>query len=266
MKPLSCLITVVLASVLCAPASAQKPTGRDIMDKQKKRHDTSEEREVTLMRLINKRGKEKQRTMVMCHLKDEDGLSKTMIKFLKPKDIANVGLLTWEQRDKDDDQWLYLPASGKVKRIASSSKKNKFMGTDLAYEDLRPENLDQHAYALTGEEKVDGHDCYVIESTPSTPEEKKSSGYTKRVFRVRKDVLVTIKTEFYGRGDKLVKTSVVHAVENVKGDVYRATKSTVTDVRRKTKTVMEAQERSLDPGLDASFFTQRNLKKDMKAP
>lgn len=89
--------------------------------------------------------------------------------------------------DGNDDQWLYLPATRNAKRIAAAGKKNRFMGTDFAYEDLRPENLAAHSYRLAGSEALDGSDCWVIESVPANEQQASDTGYGKRRLWVRKD-------------------------------------------------------------------------------
>ncbi len=144
------------------------------------------------------------------------------MKYLKPKNIRDVGLLTWEQEEgKDDDQWLYLPASRQVKRITGGSKKEPFMGSDLAYEDFRPENLDAHEYKLLKEENIDGQDCWVVEAIPSTAKEKKDSGYSKRIFWIRKDIYFSVKTEFYNRRNHLAKNGYYKELENIRGEIWR---------------------------------------------
>ena len=52
--------------------------------------------------------------------------------------MKNTGFLTYDYdaSGKDDDQWLYLPALGKTKRIASSDQSGAFMGSDFNYSDL----------------------------------------------------------------------------------------------------------------------------------
>ena len=96
------------------------------------------------------------------------------------------------------------------------------MGTDLAYEDLRPEDLDAHTYNVLREEDLGGQKCWVIEAVPSTDKEKLESGYGKRVFWVRKDMYLTVQTEFYNRSDKLIKRATFSDLANVGGDVWRA--------------------------------------------
>ena len=256
-RPLSLFIAI---TTTCLATFAQAQSGREIMEQQKERHQVDREETNVRMEIVSRSGKVKERELSIYSFRMPDGLSKGLIKFTGPADIRNVGLLTWEQpKDKDDDQWLYIPAARRVKRIASGGKKNAFMGTDLAFEDLRPENLDAHNYKLVKSESVDGHDCHVIEATPSTSKEEKESGYGKRVFWVRKDILVTLKTEFYDKKDRLIKVGTSKDLVSLSGDIYRINRSETETVRRKTKTVMITESRNLEPDFDESYFSQQNL-------
>ncbi|GAX60255.1 hypothetical protein SCALIN_C10_0015 [Candidatus Scalindua japonica] len=256
------LLYYVLALLVCCRATHADMTGREIMEKQKDQHELQSEKTVVQMTLENKKGKIKERQIVNYVLKEDTGLNKIMIKFKAPADIKNVGLLTWEQgADREDDQWLYLPALKKVKRIATSGKKNKFMGTDYAYEDLRPENLVVHNYELKGAQTIDDHDCYVIEAVPSTENEKKNSGYSKRLLYIRKDILYTIKSEYINKKGKMFKILTTDELVNVKGNIWRAEKSIMKDIKAKHSTRWNIIERDITTLLDKHFFTQRNLKK-----
>lgn len=252
-------IASVLATLTC-PLTMQGETGREIMEKQKKRHQVEKEETLVRMELITKSGSTKERKLQMYSLKEESGLTKAAIKFIEPADIRGVGLLTWEQAaDKEDDQWIYIPAARRVKRIAAGGKKNDFMGTDFAFEDLRAERLDDHEYKLLDPETVEGNECHRIEATPANDKERKESGYGKRIFWVRKDILMTIKTEFYDNKDRLIKIGTSHDFKQVQGDVYRAESSEMETLRQGTKTRMVTESRSLGPAFDASLFTQQAL-------
>lgn len=253
MKRLGSFILLVLFAL---PIFAEE-TGLDIMKKNKERHRLPYETEAVTMTLKDQTGREKQRTISIYSMEDANGLHKAMIQFLKPEDVRNVGLLTWEQKDQDDDQWLYLPEQKRSKRIVAGGKKNAFMGTDLAYEDLRAENLDAHTYNLTGSQTLDGHDCYVIEALPATDKEQQESGYDKRVLFVRKDILVPVKTEFYSHG-RLLKTGTSKALVQIRGDIWRVQELLMADAQRGTSTTMHTDSRTLDP-IDTSFFTTRFL-------
>src|SRR5574341_1158535 len=144
------LIAALAVSFPQLSLAGEQLTGRQIMEKQKQLHESKDEDFKQDMQLIDRNGNVSKREVANYYLKTPEKLTKTMIIFLAPADVRGTGLLTWEQKAREDDQWLYLPASGKERRIAASGKKNKFMGTDFAYEDLRPENLDTHTYNLLG--------------------------------------------------------------------------------------------------------------------
>jgi uncharacterized protein len=181
------------------------------------------------------------------------------VRFLAPRDVENSGLLIWEAKDGDDSQWLYLPAVKKAKRIASSAKKNRFMGTDLAFEDLRPESLGVHDYKLLGSESIDGHDCWIIEATPATEKQASESGYSKRKLWVRKDNYWAVKREYYDKRDKLEKVQTDRKIKQIKGTVWRADEVEMQDVQNGTKTIVTIERRVQDQGLKDSFFTETEL-------
>jgi len=150
------LVVVVALVFSFSDAFAGELTGRSILEEQERRHVSEYEFGEVAMTLIDRNGKESQREIRVYHL-ERDERSKILIQFLEPANISGTGLLTWEMEGgKEDDQWLYLPAARVVKRIAGGGKKNQFMGTDLAYEDLRVEDLDSHKYTLMGKETVSG--------------------------------------------------------------------------------------------------------------
>jgi hypothetical protein len=125
------LFLAVLAVV--APAPAADPSGLDIMKKQREMHRVRDEEERQALKLVNRAGSTKERKLVRYLLGGAGDLDKILVRFLAPRDVENTGLLTWEGKDGNDDQWLYLPAVKRSKRIAASGKKNRFMGTDFAY-------------------------------------------------------------------------------------------------------------------------------------
>ena len=251
------LLTLLALGGAGAPAEAQ--TALDIMRKQRDLQRVKDEQEVQQMDVINKAGVAKQRRVVRHTLTDRQDLSKILLRFLAPRDVENTGLLTWEAKGGEDDQWLYLPATKKVKRIASSGKKNRFMGTDFAFEDLRPENLELHRYNLVGSEAVEGKDCWVIEAVPATERQAADSGYSKRKLWVRKDSHYTIKREYDDRKGKREKIEQSRGLVNVLGTVWRANQIEMHDVQEGTRTVVKVESRALNKGLGDALFTEASL-------
>ncbi len=252
---------IMITSLLCNNALAEE-SGYDIMKERDKRHTRQSEYVQLNMSLFDRKGREKKRVMHLWFYKDEKKQGRTLMKFSSPSKIRGTGLMTWEQKgDKEDDQWLYLSASKRVKRIMGSSKKNLFMGTDLAYEDFRPENLKTHNYMILREEKLDGKDCWVIEALPSTASEKKHSGYSKRIMWIQKDNYVNVKTEFFGRGEKLIKTGFYRDLKHIKGKLWVSNITEMMRVSSKTKTVIIKTNRKIDHKIDRRIITQQGLKR-----
>src|SRR5438477_6369880 len=152
-------------------AVAQAPSALAIMEKSRALHRARDDEETLAVTIVDRRGAVKQRRLVRYTATGPGGFSKVLVGFTAPRDIGNTGLLIWEARTGDDDQWLYLPGVKKVKRIAASGKKNRFLGTEFSYEDLRPEALAAHRYESAGAAVVDGQDCWVIDALPATERE-----------------------------------------------------------------------------------------------
>ncbi len=241
------------------PPAAGAPSGPEIMQTHRQLHRLRDEQERQLVKLVSKTGAVKERRVVRYTLNGPDDLDKILVRFLAPRDVENTALLTWEALDGNDDQWLYLPATKRAKRIAASGKKNRFMGTDFTYEDLRPENLAVNRYTLTGREPVDGHDCFVVEAVPATERQAGDSAYSKRRLWVRTDTHAVSKREYYDRQGRLEKVETFRKVVNVKGTAWRPDEYEMHDVQAGTRTIVVVESRAVDRGLKDDFFTEAEL-------
>jgi outer membrane lipoprotein-sorting protein len=261
-RRLPALATLLLLATLAGHAGAQAPNALAVMQKQRELHRAKDEEEALAVKIVDKRGAVKQRRLVRLTVTAPDGLSKVLVRFTAPRDIANTGLLIWEARDGDDDQWLYLPGVKKVKRIAASGKKNRFLGTDFAFEDLRPEALAAHRYESAGSEVVEGQDCWVIDAFPATERQAADSGYSKRRLWVRKDSTQIVKREFYDAKGRLEKVQSDRRLVNVRGSLWRADEIEMHDVQSNGRTVLTLERRTLDTGLKDSLFTETELARE----
>ena len=235
-------------------------SGLQIVEKQKKIHMPNDYMEKIDLQMINKKDQIINRKITIHGRKNEQGLSKRLVKFNSPADIRDVGLLTLENSEKADRQWIYTPANKKIKRISSGGKKSRFMGTDFSYEDLQPEKISAHEYKLLRIEELNNKPTYVIESTPNNARERKNSGYSKRIFWINKKIFFTVKTEFYGRRDRLIKIANYSELQNIKDNMWRTNKIVMQDLKRKHKSIMTVTKRSIDQGLKESLFTREKLK------
>lgn len=180
--------TIVMSTIVGLPESAYALTGRDIMQKVNDRDDGDRSISEMEMILIDKNGKQRVRK-IKTYGREQGQQTQSLMFFLTPADVKNTGFLTYDydESGKDDDQWLYLPALRKTKRIASGDKSGSFMGTDLNYSDMTSPDIDLYKYTLMKETKVRGQKVWQIKSVPKTKAEAEKSGYSKSVIWIRQD-------------------------------------------------------------------------------
>jgi len=208
------------------------------------------------MTLINANGQERSRVMKMIVLEKEGG-DKSLMEFLSPADVKGTKFLNYEHVDKDDDQWLYLPALKRVKRIASKNKSGSFMGSEFAYEDLSSFNADKYTYVGDAKEVViEGKKMYQGESKPLS----KNSGYTKQVFFVDPDTFLIHQTDYYDRKKELLKTAVFSEYKKISG-VWRIGKIIMSNHQNDKKTILLWENETIKNGLKEKNFHKRVLKK-----
>ena len=167
------------------------------------------------MIITAKNGTVTERTIDQYSKKDARGNNRAVIVFQDPASVRGSRFLTIENQGKDNDQWIYLPSLGKVRRIAASEGSGSFMGTDFSYDDIssadRKPDLDTHK--ILREEKLRDRDCYVIESTPKDTNYQ----YSKMIQWIDKDNFVTYTIELYDRKGNQVKLLEILELREVQG-------------------------------------------------
>ncbi|MDH5737857.1 MAG: outer membrane lipoprotein-sorting protein, partial [Gammaproteobacteria bacterium] len=179
---------------LSLSVNADEPRARAIMQKVDEREDGDNRVADMEMVLIDREGHERVRRMRQ-FTKDRDKDTLSLIYFQYPADVRDTGFLTWDydESEKDDDQWLYLPALGKTKRIAASDKSGSFMGSDLNYSDMIKRELADYDYRLMKEDSVGDQPVWVIEALPRRQDVIEETGYSKSVVFVRQDIHMVVR-------------------------------------------------------------------------
>ena len=216
------------------------------------------------MILIDKSGKKRVRELKkFTKNRGEDTLK--LMFFLKPADVKNTAFLTYDYEDsnKDDDQWLYLPELQKVKRIASSDKSSSFMGSDFTYSDMTSRNVEDYNYKIMKEVSVGGKKTWQILVTPKSKKTVEETGYTKSVVFVRQDNFVIIQALNYVKAGKRLKYMKVKNLEKIDGIWSVKEIQMITKKGKKTlhRTIFKFSDIKYNQNLDASLFTTRALKK-----
>ncbi len=215
--------------------------------------------------LINKEGQERVRKTFGTSKLEANGIDNMrMTRFMSPPDVKGTVSLLIEHSEKDDDMWIYLPALKKVRRLVSSDKKTSFVGTDFSYGDVIGFKVKEWNYKLLKEEAVDGQPCYVIESTPKSDEVKSNTGYSKRVAWLRKDSLMTVKSDFYDEQGEMLKTETFSDIRQMdaKRGKWQAMRMEASNVQTGHRTVIQFENFKANQNVKDDYFTTRYMEKE----
>ncbi len=212
------------------------------------------------MTLTNSRGDSRVRKIKQFS-KDFGKVEKKIMFFQYPADVRNTSFMTWgyDEAGKDDDQWIYLPALKKTKRISSDSKSDYFMGSDFTYDDLGDRHPSDDVHKLVREETFEGNPCYVVESTPKDDEYM----YSRTLTWIIKDKWIGLKKEFYDEDGDLLKILTVKKHEKISG-FWVILHSQMHNTQKKHTTNMELKNVKINSNISARKFTVRMMKRGIR--
>lgn len=209
------------------------------------------------MRLKNKNGDETVRTLNIKTLEVIGDGDKSLIKFNSPRDIKGTAFLSYTHALLPDEQWLYLPALKRVKRISSSNKSGPFLGSEYAFEDLTSFEVAKFSYKYLRDEIVDGIDSFVIESIP----QYEHSGYTRQIIWIDKQRYIVVKMDFYDRKESLLKTQLFKEYKQYLNQFWRAGEQIMTNHQNGKSTVLKWENYQFRMGLTDRDFDKNTLKR-----
>lgn len=209
------------------------------------------------MVLRNKANKESSREVRIKNFEVQGDGDKSISIFDKPADVRGTSFLSHTHVIKADDQWLYLPALKRVKRISSSNKSGPFMGSEFSYEDLSSQEVDKYTHKFIADEELNGRAVFKLEQVPTYAK----SGYTKRTIWVDKEYYYPVKIEFYDRKDALLKTLKFKDYQQYLSKYWRADKMLMQNHQNGKSTDLIWEDYQFNVGLLDSDFSQSALKR-----
>jgi len=243
------MVTLVITLLLFAPSvSAQELTCEKILAKEDENHADSK---ITIseMTIVHKSGAKRVRE-IKAWMKGDNS---TLVRFLSPANVRGTGFLSVK-----DDDWLYLPALRKVRRIATKEKGGSFMGSDFSYDDVGGYSWEEDFHSkLLGTEPYGERDCYVLELVPKNPEDISHSKLKKWI---DKGNFYTVKTEYYDKHGDLVKIMYLSEFEKIEG-LWIAKRMEMRSVQKGSKTIIVTKETEVNPEIPGRMFTTRQLEK-----
>ncbi len=250
---LGCLALMVVASHADARGGTKegerlarllydRPTGADMSSR-------------VAMKLMKKGKKTRTRILYSYAKKKSSAERWNLMRFVKPTDIDGTGLMTLDYPGDKSDQWLYLPALDRVRRISSSRKGGRFVGSDFFYEDLRDREVNMDHHRLGGKGKVGKVACDLL---ISTPKERKNSVYSKRISCIHRKTLIPLQVEYYKRGRKPVKRLRARKIKKIQG-YWTVLESTMYDLKKGQQTRLLTKGIKYDQRLPDNLFSKRSL-------
>ena len=209
-----------------------------------------------VMTLRNKKGREVERLMTNKSLEVESNGDKGLTVFNTPADVRGTAFLSFSHIDDADDQWIYLPALKRVKRIASRNKSGPFLGSEFAFEDLSSFEVEKNTYDYLGDEQINGLEAFKVEMRPLD----KYSGYTRTIAWVDKAHYRIHKIEFYDRRDTLLKTLSSEGFQLYLDKYWRADKQFMVNHKTGKSTDIEINNLVFGTDVDESIFNENRLR------
>jgi hypothetical protein len=206
--------------------------------------------------LTDKTGAKSELAFTSKSKKLEHGLSKALVRFSAPADLAGAGFLQIEESDADDQRYLFLPELKRSRRISGSLRSSAFMGTDLSFGDLDRRDLREGEATITGSEAIDKRDCYVLKVTPK----RSDSQYSRIELWAKQDNFVPLRMKMYDRSGTHIKTLTALEIRRVSGRWF-ISKSRMVNHTQSHNTELVLDEISTSTQFADDEFTVRALEK-----
>ena len=251
-------MSVSIASINTAFAISAEEQGLAIAKKVEQRDSGWNDYTTSLkMTLVNKQGDKSTRAIRLKILEMSGDGDKSLTIFDSPRDIKGTAFLSYSHAVTPDDQWLYLPALKRVKRISSSNKSGPFMGSQFAYEDLASFEVDKYQYKFLREETLNGKNTWVVENQPIY----KHSGYTRQIVWIDKERYIPLKIEFYDRKNTLLKVLQFQNYTLYLGQYWRAHEQVMENQQNGKVTTLSLNNFKFRTGLNQRSFDKNALKR-----
>ena len=259
MKNIISVLLLILFLPLATAAETPEEKGLAIA-READRHDSGFGDYTADLRMVlrNRQGQESVRQIRIRVLEVEDDGDKSLLLFDTPRDVKGTAFLSYSHRTGDDEQWLYLPALKRVKRISSRNKSGSFMGSEFSYEDIASQEVEKYTYTWLRDESYDGKECFVSERFPV---DKKNSGYSRQVSWMDKEEYRPLKVEYYDRKNDLLKTLTITGYRQYLGRFWRAGEMYMVNHQSGKSTILYWSEYQFRVGLTDNDFNQNSLKR-----
>ena len=235
------------------------PSASTIMESVYNRPKPTDTSALLTMTMVDSKNRERVRSLkqLSASFKTAD---KKIMEFQSPADVRGTSFMNWSYADstKSDDQWIYLPALKRVKRISSDGKGDSFMGSDFSYDDLGERQPGKDEHRIIGSDKIGDAECWVIESRPRDS----SFSYSRTVSWISKTAPIGFRRDYYDKRDQLLKTLVVRQTQVIDGFLM-ITQTEMHNVQKDHRTKMSFTSLQVNKGIREEMFAERTMTKGL---
>jgi hypothetical protein len=258
--------SILIGGFAMPPGAGQKPspgaeTPEWVAQQIDQRESGRDSRLELQMKLFDRQGRARERLLVITSLRESGSRGdRELVRFLSPGDIKGTALLVWEHPRAEDERFLFLPALGRVRRIAGTEKQESFVGSDLSYEDIGGRELDDYTYAFAQRDASwtapDGqaYPAWQLESRTKDPR----TAYPRAVSLVRKDNFVVVAADVFNRRNEREKHYQLRRLDRIDG-VWTAMDLVMINETQKTRTELTVTSAKYNIGLTEADFSRRAL-------
>ena len=268
LRTMIAVLAVSIAFGASIDARGQEPglTGREIIETVNARDDGAQVTRDFTLELTDRNGRTRieQTTGYRKYFGEE---KRTIIFYTDPTNVRGTGFLTFDypNPDVDDDQWLYLPALRKVRRISASDRGDYFLGTDFTYEEIKKEQkieIADYTFEAAGTETVEGVETLVVEATPVNDDIADELGYSRVTLRVDPEIWMSRQTDYYDLNGNHLKTIVLERVETIDG-IITTTQTFVQNHKTGHSTRLTFDNVDYETDVDDNLFSQARLRRGL---
>jgi hypothetical protein len=269
-------VALFAASVTAVLGQAQAPTPDQIAQRVQDRDAGRDSRASMRMKLYDRQGRVRERALTVTTLRGRGTPGapasappgdRLLTRFTYPNDIRGTGFLVWEHPDKEDERFLYLPALGRVRRIAGAETQESFVGSDFTYEDIGGRELDEYTYTFVADGNASwtppgggvAQPAWRLESKRKDP----SAEFPRVVSLILRDSYMVVAAEIYNRRNERQKVYTVRRLERSDG-IWTAMDSEMTNAIEKTRTELLIENIDYNVGLTEADFSRRELERGAK--
>jgi len=253
---LSAALALILWSPLACLAQTPEEKGAAIATMADRRYSGYGDCTARLrMILHNRQGQVSERQLRVRSFEVADG-TKSLCIFDSPPDVQQTILLTHTHKAQADDQWLYLPALKRVRRIAAQNKSGSFVGSEFSYEDIATHVMEKYTYQWLRDEVCEEQDCYVVQRRPT---DRRESGYLRQIVWIDKAQYRTLKVDYYDRKDSLLKTLTFRDYRKYLDQFWRPHDMNMVNHQTGKSSQLLWSDLAFRTGLSENDFNQANL-------